>query len=315
MSDDAASEDSAGTDAAEGGENAVVLAAPRRRNIVLVKLSGLGASAQAAIPGLYAWAITVMPAAFSKTAPMPAKAAAIMGVIALTTAPFVEGAGLRALPPPPPEASKAAAWTDAGPSSAGPRSLAAPVPPPPPTPRGLGVVRTWTGPMWARIWSVWGFVLSSAIVWALVPGALSSPRFDAVRGTLGVIGWALFAFASAGPTLRSDPEAAKRVVAGSPLKPRSELPGGDGTYLTAGVLVALAMQAVGWGVVSVERAVLVRLVTLVCGVAVLGAATSIALARHATRTPALPPMRMRRALPWVVLLALFLGTGAVWMLR
>lgn len=311
MNDDAPPEEAGGVDPGEAGENAVVLAPPRRRNIVLVKLSGLGASAQAAIPGLYAWAITVMPAAFSKSAPLPAKAAAVIGLIALTTAPFVEGAGLRALPPPPPEASKSAAWSDAGPPSAGPRSLAAP----PPPPRGLGVVRTWTGPMWARVWSVWGFVLSSAIVWALVPGALSSPRFDGVRGTLGVIGWALFAFASAGPTLRSDPEAAKRVVAGSPLKPRSELPGGDGTYLTFGVLVALAMQAVGWGVVAVERAVLVRLVTLVCGVAVLGAATSIALARHATRTAALPNHRMRRALPWVVLLALFLGTGAVWLLR
>ncbi|MBS2020639.1 MAG: hypothetical protein JST00_47735 [Deltaproteobacteria bacterium] len=297
MSDTPAHDDG---DAPEDGALGLVVAPPaRRRNVVLVKLSGLGASAQAAIPGLYAWAITVMPAAFSKGAPMPAKVAAIVGVIALTTAPFVEGAGLRAPPPAAPEGAAPEPPVD------GRRAPRSP---------GLAIAR-WTGPTWARIWSVWGFVLSSAIVWAVVPGALSSPRFDGVRGTLGVIGWGLFAFASAGPTLRSDPEAAKRVVAGSPLKPRSELPGGDGAYLTAGVLVALAMQAVGWGVVAAERAVLVRLVTLVCGVAVLGATTSIALARHATRTPAAAPLRMRRALPWVVILALFLGTGAVWMLR
>ena len=317
MNEGPAYDDEGAPDDVESAQGVVATApsapsAPRAsRNVVLVKLSGLGASAQAAIPGLYAWAITVMPAAFAKSSPIPAKAAAIMGVVALVTAPFVEGAGLRALPPPAAEASKPSAWTDGAPPSIGPRSL----PPPPPPARAIAVVRSWTGPMWARIWSVWGFVLSSAIVWALVPGALASPRFDGVRGTLGVIGWGLFAFASAGPTLRADPDAAKRVVAGSPLKPRSELPGGDGAYLAAGVLVAVAMQAVGWGVVAVERAVLVRLVTLVCGVAVLGAATSIALARHATRTPALPALRLRRALPWIVLLALFIGTGAVWMLR
>src|SRR6185503_4004543 len=64
-------------------------------------------------------------------------------------------------------------------------------------------LRSWTGPTWARIWSVWGFVLSSAIVWSLAPAALSSARLDGVRGALGMVGWALFAFASAGPVLRA----------------------------------------------------------------------------------------------------------------
>jgi hypothetical protein len=264
----------------------------RPRNVVLVRLSKLGASAQAAIPGLYAWAITVAPAAWSRGSPFLAKVAAIIGVIALMTAPLVEGAGRRAPPASPstdPDADR--------------RAVA------PATPLGLGALRAWTGPTWARIWSVWGFVLSSAIVWALAPGALSSLRLDGVRGALGVVGWGLFAFASAGPSLRSDPEAAARIVAGSALKPRSELPRGDGAYLAAGILLALSMQAIGWGVVTPERAVLVRLVTVVCGVAVLGATTSIALARHTVRVPASRRTRVRRALPWVVMLALFIGSG------
>jgi hypothetical protein len=282
-------------------ETAPVSARTRaRRNVVLTRFSELGASAQAAIPGLYAWSITVAPAAWSRGAPLVAKVAAVVGVVALVTAPLVEGAGLRAPatpPAPPPDP-----FLDPG---AGRPSQA----PPPPT--GVAALRAWTGPTWARIWSVWGFVLSSAIVWTLAPGALSSARLDGMRGALGVVGWALFAFASAGPSLRADPDASARIVAGSSLKPRSELPRGDGAYVAAGVVLALAMQAVGWGVPTPERAVLVRLVTVVCGVAVLGATTSIALARHVPRARASRSLRLRRALPWVVMLALFLGSGIV----
>jgi len=266
-----------------------------RRSVVLHRLSEIGASAQAAIPGLYAWAITVVPAAWSRGAPLVAKAAAIVGLLALTTAPFVERAGL--------DRSGSA---DAG---GGPRAARASLPPPPPG--RLPSPRSWTGPTWARIWSVWGFVLSSAIVWALAPAALSSARLDGVRGALGVVGWGLFAFASAGPALRADPEASKRIVAGSALKPRSEVPRGDGVYIVAGVLLALGMQAIGWGVAVPERAVLVRLVTIVCGVAVLGGTASIALARHTTKVPASRALRLRRALPWLTLLAIVGATGVL----
>jgi len=264
-----------------------------RRNVVLARLSELGASAQAAIPGLYAWAITVAPAAWSRGTPLLAKISASIGVIALVTAPLVEGAGLREPPLP-------------APLPGGER-----VSHPPPRPQGLRALRAWTGPTWARIWSVWGFVLSSAIVWTLAPGALSSARLDGVRGALGVVGWGLFAFASAGPSLRADADASARIVAGSALKPRSELPRGDGVYVAAGALLALGMQSVGWAVPSPERAVLVRLVTVVCGVAVLGATTSLALARHQMRTPATGRVRLRRALPWVVILALCVGSGVL----
>ena len=280
-----------GVDPSENGPSAADSNASRR-NVVLSRLSELGASAQAAIPGLYAWAITVAPAAWSRGAPTVAKVAAIIGVIALTTAPLVERAGLKVPVAPPATGLER------------PNVTVAP-------PKGIAALRSWTGPTWARVWSVWGFVLSSAIVWTLAPGALSSARLDGVRGALGVVGWALFAFASAGPSLRADPGAAARIVAGSALKPRSELPRGDGAYVAGGVLLALGMQSVGWAVAAPERAVLVRLVTVVCGVAVLGATTSIALARHATRTPASSRLRLRRALPWVVILALIAGSGIV----
>lgn len=267
----------------------------RKRGRVYGMMASIGASAQAAIPGLYAWAITVAPAAWSRGAPLVAKGVAIVGVLALVTAPIVEGAR--------------PAGTTEDPRSASQRARTAKRSFP-------DMVRSWTGPTWARAWSVWGFVLSSAMVWALVPAALSSARLDGVRGALGMVGWALFAFASAGPALRSDPSIAARIVASTSLKPRSEVPRGDGLYVGIGVVLALAMQAVGWGIPVPERAVLVRLVTVVCGIAVLGGTTSIALARHSARVPASRRIRLKRAVPWLVMLALFsLSAAALGVLR
>jgi hypothetical protein len=253
--------------------------APPRRQRFFARVAEIGSSAQAAIPGLYAWAITVAPAAWSRGAPLAAKVAAVVGVVALVTAPLVEGVARTEKP------------------ATAERKTA------------IESIRSWTGPVWARLWSVWGFALSSAVVWALAPQALSSARLDGLRGALGMVGWALFAFASAGPSLRVDLEASSRVVAGTPLKPRSELPRGDGAYVAAGVIMALAMQAVGWNVGSPERAVLVRLVTIASGIAVIGGTTTIALARHSTRVPASGKLRIRRSLPWVVLLVLVLLSG------
>lgn len=264
---------------------------PPRRRWLLERVASIGATAQAAIPGLYAWAITVAPAAWSRGAPFLAKTSAIVGVLALVTAPFVEGAGA---PQPTNE-----------PSPRPPKASGKPLP-------FLGSVRSWTaGATWARAWSVWGFVLSSAMVWALAPSALSSARLDSVRGAAGMVGWALFAFASAGPALRSDPSAAGRIVASTSLKPRSDLPRGDGVYVAVGIVLALAMQGVGWAVAVPERAVLVRLVTVVCGIAVVSGTTSIALARHSARVPAGRRLRLRRALPWLVMLVLVTVSGVI----
>lgn len=260
---------------------------PRTRTGIYARVASIGATAQASVPGLYAWAVTVMPAAWSRGAPLVAKAAAIVGVLALVTAPLVESLG-------------APAAVEAAPAPASSSS-----------PSLLARVRSWSSPTWARAWSVWGFVLSSALVWALAPAALSSARFDGIRGALGMVGWALFAFASAGPALRSDPDAAKRIVRSTSLKPRSSIPRGDGLYIAMGCVLAFGLQAVGWGVSTPERAVLVRLVTVVCGIAILGGTTSIALARHNKRVPASSRRRFRRAGPWLVALAAIGVAGVV----
>ena len=243
----------------------------------LARLAKIGASAQAAIPGLYAWATTVAPVAWSPEARFAAKIIAAIGVVALVTAPILEIAEMTRLA----------------------RALAV---------RGVAAM--------ARLWSIWGFVLSSAIVWVLVPSALSPVRFDSVRGVLGIVGWALFAFASAGPPLRADPNLRLHVASDGPLEPRSKLVRGDGVYVGVGVIIALCMQMVGWEPISPERAVLVRLVTLASAMAVVGAMTSLAVARHSVRVARAHQFRLRRSLPWIATTLLLAASGVLlWLMK
>jgi hypothetical protein len=224
---------------------------------LLERLSETGSAAQATIPGLYAWAVTVAPAAWGRGGSLLAKLIALLGLVFLVGGVLVE---LR-------------------------------------RPRGWGRhVATWG--------SVWGLVGTSVAVWALSPAALLPARLDAPRGIAGMIGWALFAFASAAPALPRDPDLS-RVAQGAPLRPRAHVPGGDAAFIVVGMAVALALQAIGWHVAVPERALLVRLVALASGLAVIGAATQLALARHARRTRPSRQVRTRRALvPVTSLIAL-----------
>ncbi|MCL2726559.1 MAG: hypothetical protein FWD69_19235 [Polyangiaceae bacterium] len=247
-----------------------MMAPPPKGEFDFARIAEIGVSAQAAIPGLYAWAITVAPAAWSRTSSSVVRVFAVIGVVALITAPILEVARLPATQAP--------------------------------------TIRSRQSGSGARLWSIWGFVFSSAVVWAFAPSMHSLAKFDAVRGVFGVVGWALFAFASAGPSLRTSCGVTSR-VAGSPLKPRSELVRGDGIYVGVGVMIAFCMQIIGWDVASPERAVLVRLVTLVSGIAVISAMTDLALARHIVRVPATRRLRLRRSLPWIVIALLVTCAG------
>jgi hypothetical protein len=157
-------------------------------------------------------------------------------------------------------------------------------------------------PRWARIVSVWGFTSTSALVWALMPTALGPTRLDTTRGITGMIGWALFAYACAAPAV---PRSRAPIEAeGAPLKPRDRLPRGDAIFIGIGIVLAVAIQFFGWRVASPERAVLVRLACVALGMTTIGTATSIALARHATRKRASPRGRLRIAVPWVLAVVL-----------
>jgi hypothetical protein len=223
---------------------------------LLVRLSSLGASAQSAIPALYAWGVTVAPCAFARGASVLAKVTSILALAVLAAAIVLE----RRRP-----------------------SLSRPV-------------------------FVWGFAACCVLTWALAPQGLSPAKLDAARGFLGAVGWLMVAFSAAAPPLRRAP-AGGRIVQGAKLQPRSRVASGDGIFVAVAFACAVALQAIGWGVVATERALLVRAVTLVSGVAIIGAATDVATYRHQTRKAASSRVRLQRVWPAAGILVL-LGLAA-----
>lgn len=237
-------------------------AAAMRSEGIFQRLSAVGAAAQASVPGVYAWGVTVAPAAWARGASALAKVAAIAAILALLG----------------------------------------------------GVVGERFAGSKARVVSLWGFVLACALAWSAAPTALGPLRIDAPRGAAGMIGWALFALASAAPALQG-PREEERLVTGDDLVPRKGLARGDAVYVLAGAVIAASLQLIGWRVASAERSLLVRFVALSAGLAVIGAATEIALARHSSRPLPSRLRRLRRAMAMLVVLALLGFSGVLFALR
>ncbi len=172
--------------------------------------------------------------------------------------------------------------------------------------------RLWGGR--GRVASLWVFVLASALAWLSAPAALRPMRLDAPRGLAGMLGWALFALACAGPAL-GDRQEPQRVVDDAPLEARSRIARGDAAYPVAGAAIAVALQLVGWRVTSPERALLVRLVALAAGLAIIGASAEIALARHAQRASRRPAVRLKSARAALALLGLLALAGLLFASR
>jgi hypothetical protein len=124
-----------------------------------------------------------------------------------------------------------------------------------------------------------------------------------------MLGWALFAFASAAPALQG-PREEDRLAVDAALAPRRSVVRGDATYVAIGVALALVLQAIGWSAPTAERALLIRVVALAAGIAVIGAFTDIAMARHGTRATRPRARRLRSGLVALVILA-FLGLAGL----
>lgn len=222
---------------------------PRPRGWLGV-VADIGAAGQAVVPGVYAWAVTVAPVAWSRGAPLPAKLSAVLALFALL----------------------ATLWRAKGPIS------------------------------------LWVFVLASAVTWVAWPTALAPAHLEVARGVAGTLGWAVFGFAAAAPSLGAGREGPPPEAG---LSPRQSVARGDALYLAAGVVLAVALQAVGWTVAVPERATLVRVVTVAAGIAIIGATTSAAVARH-TRTRASVAGGARAALAMLVFLGLLLAAAVLY---
>ena len=251
-------------------------AASPARDSLLSRVSALGAVAQASVPGIYAWGVTVAPCAWSRGAPVAAKVAALAGVGALLA----------------------------------------------------GIVLEHKRALAARATAVWGLLATSAIVWILAPTALAPLHLDAPRGVAGMFGWALFALASAAPAirpaaLRTAPDTAPRLVEAAPLRPRSPVHRGDAVFIASAIIAAVVLQTIGWQIKAPERALLVRLSTLACALALIGGATAVSLARQERpNARAVPRLRiesaptgrritLRALFPWLAAVAVLTIGGAL----
>jgi hypothetical protein len=180
---------------------------------------------------------------------------------------------------------------------------------------GAGLVALLSGAAGERRWgsrarfgSLWAFVLSSALTWSLSPSQLAPARVDAFGALSGMLGWGLFALASAGPALGGSLEAEGTVVDGT-LEARKRLAKGDAAYVLGGLLLAVAFQIVGWSEANPERALLIRLVALAAGLAIVGAAAEIAFARQSARSIRPWRVRVRGSAAALTLLAMLVLAG------
>lgn len=219
-------------------------------NTPLAVLADIGAAGQAVVPGAYAWAVTVAPAAWSRAADAGVKAAAILAIASL-----------------------------------------------------LSTLLKTKGPI-----ATWVFVLASTVVWVAVPSAMSPAHLHPARGIAGMLGWGVFAFATAAPAL--GPSKRGPATEGG-LEPRVPLPRGDAVYLGIGFALAAALQFVGWSILIPERAVFVRLLTVASGIAIVGVATVLATSRHHSSSAPRPTLgrALRKSIVLVISVALLLAMG------
>jgi hypothetical protein len=75
------------------------------------------------------------------------------------------------------------------------------------------------------------------------------------------------------------------------------------------------LQSFGWHVAVVERGLLLRFVSVAAGLAIVGAACRIALARHERRPRPSRGARARRAMASLVALGVLLAAGLILFIR
>lgn len=158
-------------------------------------------------------------------------------------------------------------------------------------------------------WAHLGLRLVLRDRWGTAPAMLAPLRADALRSGAGLLGWALFAFASALPPVdRREPVASGGELA---MPARRRLVRGDAIALVGAGAVAAGLQLVGWQSVGVERELLVRTVALAAGLAVLGATAEAVVQRHSPQARVPARFRLRRALRPALALGALLVLGVL----
>lgn len=179
---------------------------------------------------------------------------------------------------------------------------------------GVSVIVELRGDARARPFGIWAFVGLSVATWCIAPAGLGPAKLDALRALLGMFGWFLFGAAAAAPPIAARPEMEERIVRATDLRPRSVAHRLDAIYLAVACVVAFALQLPGWGQVSAERGVLVRLTGIALGVAVTGTAAQLVLAKYGQRRRRSNGGALRTAGPAIAFVLLVAGVGLLFRL-
>ncbi len=170
-------------------------------------------------------------------------------------------------------------------------------------------------PRLGRALGIYGFIGASTLTWVLLEPIVSVGRLEPIRGSLGAVGWALYAFGW-GAVRRVDavPEDDPRAILSDPLQPRSKLPAGAMAVFVASVVGALVPAFLAWRVVRPGHALLAHAVALACGIAMVVTGARLAIERGSW-TPVTPSrVRVDSARAPLALVLLLLAAGTLFVL-
>jgi hypothetical protein len=174
---------------------------------------------------------------------------------------------------------------------------------------GAGIAFVW--PLWGRILGLWVFLLACVASWSKVSPALFLARLDPLQGTLGSLGWGLFAWSWA----RQHQRASETAPEVSSAVPRQRLPSHLSLILLAISVAAAIPMVLAWWVRGLERALVAHVVALAAAIALVTAAADLVDAGVRRTIPsqrADPMVRLRAAAPAVGALMFAVVLGAAW---
>lgn len=152
------------------------------------------------------------------------------------------------------------------------------------------------------------FLALVTLTWLLASPSLQPSRLDPVRAAIGALAWGIFALSWRDRwDVRRQPEPEPDAPL---LQARAHLPPLATVIVAFGALVSLAILVLAWRVRDPDRALLAQAVAVACAVALITAASGVAVARgrrHTAGARRLP----HRAVRHLVVLIVFAVLGAV----
>ncbi|WP_437878051.1 hypothetical protein [Sorangium sp. So ce513] len=163
----------------------------------------------------------------------------------------------------------------------------------------------------ARHIGISAFLALATLTWLLASPSLQPSRLDPIRAAIGAIAWGIFALSW---RERWDARRPQEPDADAPLlHARAHLPPLATAVVAFGALLSLAILVLAWRVRDPDRALLAQAVAVACAVALVTAASGVAVARG--RRPTAGARRLtHRAVRQLLVLIVFAVLGAVVMM-